>query len=148
LGGLLLRWRPRQGRGGHVVRARDPDGLEALERGPDREIRREVRVVEARAVRPAEAIGSRLGPECQTRVPIGDDSVLEVPGERPDGSSGDRGARTAEAVARRVAVVGGLRPGLPGVEREVHTRNADPRRERTRAPVAALLVDLVVRAGD
>ena len=143
-----------------VVRPRDPDRLEALEAGlvtGSAEVGGQVRVVQARAVRPRE-VAAGVGPRAERdrRVAVGDEAVLVVPRDRPDRAARDgralgTGADGAVAVTGAPARVRRLRPGVTGVEREVHARDADARSERAGvvgAGVAVLHIDVVVRARD
>src|SRR5262249_7314818 len=111
-----------------VVRPRDANCLEALERGlvaRGAEVRRQVRVVEARPVRPRE-VTARVGPrpERDGRVAVRNEAVLEVPRQRSDWPTGYRltacvWTRNAQTVAGAPACVRWLRPVVARVEREV-----------------------------
>ena len=148
------------GRCGDVVGARDPDRLVPLEAGlvtSGPEVGRQVRVIEARAVRPGEtAVAVRLWPERDSRVAVRDQAVLVVPRQRPDRPAGERLATRIRpgnpvAVAGAPAGVRRLRPVVAGIEREVHARDPDPLGERAgvvRAGVAVLEVDVLVCACD
>src|SRR5207237_3504847 len=103
-----------------VVGSRNGDSLEALEGGLSARgavVRRKIRVVEERAVRPREAaVGTRLGSERDGRIAIRDEPILEVPGQRSDRALCQRLAACiwsdhAQTVTCRPASVGRLRPG-------------------------------------
>ena len=78
--------------------------------------------------------------------------MLEVAGDGADGTGGVGNAfGGTEATASRVTGVGGLGPGVAGIEREVDAGGPDAGCERTRGGVtrvARLEIDVVVRAGE
>ena len=142
--------------GADVVRVRHGDGLGALERRGARHRRREVGVVQPRAVGPGERpVRARLGPEGQGRVAVGDQAGRVVVRQRADrparGRAGGIGVtHGAEAAAGRQAGIGRLRPARPRRARDVDARDADARREGAVVVgpgVAGLHVDLVVGSG-
>ena len=148
------------GRGGRdVVGAGDRDPFEAFEcllRAGRAEVGGQVGVVEPRAVGPRERAVDAPRAERDCRIAVGDQTILEVPGQRSDVTVRNRrtariGSDHSEAVARRPAAVGRLRPRGAGVEREVDAGDADAGRERTRRVVARVTgfhVDVLVRARD
>src|SRR5215211_8625389 len=152
-------WQPGRldpgGGGLGVVGAGDPDGLHALEPGLaalGREVAGQVGVVQPRPIGPGEvAVGVRAGTEGHRRVPVRDQAVLVVPGQGADLAALVRGERHTARVGAdlaqaapvhadsgAVAAVGGLGPGVAGVEREGDPRNSDPGGERTSGVVAGV----------
>ena len=109
----------------HVVCPGDGDRLEAFEFGVGTEgaqVRGEVRVIQARAIRPRKGpIRALLRAERDGRVAIGDEAILEVPRERADRTDRRRACRIGRsgcplAATRAEAGVRRLRPGLARVE--------------------------------
>src|SRR5207302_3972562 len=109
----------------HVVRGGDGDCLEALEglvRARRAEVRGEVRVVETRAVRPREdPVRALPRPEGHGGIPIGNEPVLVVPGQRTDRPDHGRATRVritddTLAASRSPTRVRGLGPRRTGVE--------------------------------
>src|SRR4029453_4042218 len=101
-------------------------------------------------------VRSRRGSDRYRGIAKGDEMRFEVPRQRVDWSGhpvalgGRVGARS-----RLPAAVGGLRPAVTPVEREVDARDANPldpvpagRELRRGIPRASLFVDEVIRAGD
>ena len=139
-------------RPGQVIGPGHGDGGLAVEALAAGEVGGQAGVVQPRPVIPVKPPRSiRLGSEHHRRVAVGDQVVLEEPGQGPDraGRVGHTRRRTQAATGREPGV-GRLDPGLPAVGRELHPRQPHPRGERTggRIPgVTRLHVDVVIGPG-